>query len=118
MFFRNKTKRFFDTAQQYTQGMLQTHRCNLKEICDMLMEPNYFQMQYFITDFNWNHRDVIDTAAKQTSSSLRKVKLTGYFVDETGVEKKRDKSVGVGHQYSGNVGKTAVSLRSGTYSTG
>ncbi len=53
--------------------------------------------------------DVIDTAAQQTSSSLRKVNLTGYLVDETGVEKKGDKSVGVGHQYCGNAGKTANS---------
>ena len=92
-----------------TQGMQQTHRCNIEEICDTLMEANYFQMQHFITDSNWNHRDVIDTAAYQTSDSLRKVKLTGYLVDETGVEKKGDKSVGVGHQYCGNVGKTANS---------
>jgi len=109
MFFQNKTKEFFDKAQQYTQGMLQTQRCNIEEICDTLMEPNYFQMQHFITDSNWNHRDVVDNAAKQTSSSLRKVKLTGYIVDETGVEKKGVKSVGVGHQYCGNVGKTANS---------
>jgi len=100
---------FFDRAEQYTQGMLQTRRCNIEEICDTLMEPNYFQMQHFITDSNWNHRDVIDASAKQASSSLRKYKLTGFLVDETGVEKKGDKSVGVGHQYCGNVGKTANS---------
>jgi len=52
---------------------------------------------------------VIDTAAIQTSNSLRKVKLTGYLIDETGVEKKGDMSVGVGWQYNGNVGKTANS---------
>ena len=61
--------------------MLKTQRCNIEEICDTLQEPNYFQMQHFITDSNWDHRDVIDTAAKQTSSSLRKVKLTGYLVE-------------------------------------
>jgi SRSO17 transposase len=66
-------------------------------------------MQHFITDSNWSYRKVIDTAAIQTSKSLPKVKLTGFIVDETGVEKKGDKSVGVGHQYCGNVGKTANS---------
>lgn len=66
-------------------------------------------MQHFITNSNWNHRDVIDASAKQTSNSLRKFKLTGFLVDETGVEKKGDKSVGVGHQYCGNAGKTANS---------
>jgi len=66
-------------------------------------------MQHFISDSNWSHRDVIDTAARQTSNSLRKSKLTGYLIDETGVEKKGDMSVGVGWQYNGNVGKTANS---------
>ena len=89
--------------------MLQTQRCNLEEICDTLQEPNYFQMQHFISDSNWSYQDVIDTAAIQTSNSLRKVKLTGYLIDETGVEKKGDMSVGVGWQYNGNVGKTANS---------
>jgi len=73
------------------------------------MEPNYFQMQHFISDSHWSYQDVIDTAAIQTSNSLRKVKLTGYLIDETGVEKKGDMSVGVGWQYNGNVGKTANS---------
>ncbi len=100
---------FFDKAQQYTQGVLVSHRCNIEQICDNLLEPNYFQMQHFISDSNWSYRDAIDVAAKQTSKSLPKTKLTGLIIDETGTEKKGDKSVGVGHQYCGNVGKTANS---------
>lgn len=109
MFFQNKTKKFFESAEQYTQGMLQTHRCNIEEICDTLQDANYFRMQHFISDSNWSYRDTIDTAAIQTSNSLRKSKLTGFLIDETGVEKKGDMSVGVGWQYNGNVGKTANS---------
>lgn len=52
---------------------------------------------------------MIDTAAMRTSNLLPRMKLTGFIIDETGVEKKGDKSVGVGHQYCGNVGKTANS---------
>ena len=100
---------FFDKAQQYSQGILQSHRCNIEEISDTLLEFNYFQLQHFISDSNWSFRDAIDVAANQTSSTLRKVKLTGFLIDETGTEKKGDKSVGVGHQYCGNVGKTANS---------
>ena len=87
--------------------MVQTRRCNIEEICDTLLVLNYFLMHHFISDPNWNHREVIDTAAIQTSDSLRKVKLTGFLVDETGGETKGDKSVGVGWQYCGNVGKIA-----------
>ncbi len=81
--FRNKTKTFFDKAQFYTQGIL---RRNIEKITDNLLDPNYFQIQHFITDSNWSYRKVIDAAAIQTSNSLFKVKLSGFFVDETGVE--------------------------------
>jgi hypothetical protein len=109
MTFRNPTKMFFDKAQLYTQGILQSHRCNIEEISDTLLEPNYFQMQHFISDSNWSYRTAIDVAATQTSKSLPKTKLTGLIIDETGTEKKGDKSFGVGHQYFGNEGKTANS---------
>ena len=89
--------------------MLQTSRCNLEEICDTLRVPNYYQIQHFISDSNWSYRDVMDTTAKQASNNLRKAKLTGYIIDETGVLKKGDMSVGVGHQYCGNAGKTGNS---------
>jgi SRSO17 transposase len=52
---------------------------------------------------------VIDKVAKDVSASLPKRKLTGLVIDESGWVKKGDKSVGVGHQYCGNVGKTANS---------
>lgn len=88
MFFQNKTKRFFESAVHYTQGMLQTRHCNLEEICDTLQEENYFRMQHFISDSNWSYHNVIDIAAIQISNSLRKSKFTGFVIDETGVEKK------------------------------
>ncbi|MBE0654624.1 MAG: transposase [Bacteroidales bacterium] len=85
-----------------------SHRCNIEQICDNLLEPNYLQMQHFITNSNWSYRDAIATAARQTSASLRKVKLTGLYIDETGTEKKGDKSVSVGYQYLGNVAKRPI----------
>jgi len=66
-------------------------------------------MQHFITESKWDARAVIDKVAIQTSQTLPKKKLTGLIIDETGTVKKGDKSVGVGWQYCGNVGKTANS---------
>lgn len=107
--FKNKTKTFFDKAQLYTQGILQSDSRNIEQICDSLLESDYFQMQHFITESKWNHQSVIDKAATITSNLLPKRKLTGLILDETGTVKKGDKSVGVGWQYCGNVGKTANS---------
>lgn len=108
-FFKNKTKKFFDKARLYTHGLLISNLRNIEQISDTLGNTDYFQMQHFITESNWNERDVIDQSARQTSKVLPKLKLTGLIIDETGTVKKGDKSVGVGWQYCGNVGKTANS---------
>jgi SRSO17 transposase len=81
---------------------------NIERISEEL-GTHYHKMQHFITESKWNGREVIDKVAKEVSSALPKRKLTGLVIDESGWVKKGDKSVGVGHQYCGNVGKTANS---------
>jgi len=66
---------------------------------------DYHQMQHFITESNWDERALINKVAVEVSNVLPKRKLTGLIVDESGWVKKGDKSVGVGWQYCGNVGK-------------
>ena len=89
--FRNKTKTFFDKAQSCSQGILQSNDRNIEQVCNSLMEQDYFQMQHFISDSKWSFRDAIDVSAKQTSNLLPKRKLTGLIVDETGTVKKETK---------------------------
>lgn len=81
---------------------------NIERISEEL-GAHYHQMQHFISESNWNGRKIIDQVAKEVSKTLPKRKLTGLIIDESGWVKKGDKSVGVGHQYCGNVGKTANS---------
>jgi len=81
---------------------------NIERISEAL-EADYHQLQHFISDSNWDARAVIDQVAKDVSKSLPKQTLTGLLIDESGWVKKGNKSVGVGHQYCGNVGKTANS---------
>lgn len=81
---------------------------NIERISEDL-NVHYHQMQHFITESNWDGRKVIDLVAQQVSTTMPKGKLTGLIIDESGWVKKGDKSVGVGHQYCGNVGKTANS---------
>jgi SRSO17 transposase len=70
---------------------------------------DYYQMQHFITESNWDERKLIDQVAREVGTVLPKRKMTGLIIDESGWVKKGDKSVGVGWQYCGNVGKTANS---------
>lgn len=107
--FKSKTKKFPDKAEQYSQGVLLSHRRNIEQISDTLLESDYFSLHHFISGSQWDYRKAIDQAAIETSRSLPFKKLTGLIIDETGTVKKGDKSVGVGWQYCGNVGKTANS---------
>jgi SRSO17 transposase len=106
--FRNRTKTFFDKARLYTKGIVQSQLRNIERISEDL-DANYHQMQHFITESNWDERTVIDQVSKEVSSILPKRKLTGLIIDESGWVKKGDKSVGVGWQYCGNVGKISNS---------
>ena len=105
--FRNSTKKFFEKAEEYSHGVFLSAERNIERICEAHHDPAYHRMHHFISDSNWNARAVIDHTAHQVSEQLPVSKLTGLIIDETGVVKKRDKSVGVGWQYCGNVGKTA-----------
>ena len=102
--FKNRTKKFFDKAQQYIQGTIVSQKRNLEQVCDTF-QLNYFQIQHFFSDSNWSSRNLIDLVVKETSKVLPIRKLTGLIIDESGIVKQGDKSVGVGWQYCGNVGK-------------
>ena len=121
--FKNKTKRFFVKAEIYAQGLLLSEDRNIEKLSET-MDSNYFQMQHFITESTWSGRNLIDQVAKEVNSLLPKRKLTGLIIDESGWVKKGNKSVGVGPQYCGNVGKLSNSqvavfaaLNNGDYSS-
>ena len=103
-FFRNKTKRFFDKAQTYCQGIFMSELSNIERISEEMF-ANYHQMQHFITESTWDYRALMDQVSKDVSNSLPKRKQTGLIIDESGWEKKGEKSVGVSPQYCGNAGK-------------
>ena len=100
LFFQNRTKKFFDKAVLYSNGIILSQVRNIERISED-MSADYFQMQHFITESNWDSRALMDQIAKDVSEVLPKRKLTGLIIDETGWVKKGDKSVGVGWQYCG-----------------
>ena len=106
--FKSKTKRFFDKAVTYCKGIFMSEQSNIERISEEMF-ANYHQMQHFISDSPWDHRALMDQVALDVSSSLPRRKLTGLLIDESGWEKKGDKSVGVSPQYCGNVGKVSNS---------
>ena len=106
--FRSSTKRFFNRAKSYCQGIFMSELSNIERISEE-MSADYHQMQHFISESPWDHRALIDQVAHDVSRSLPRRKLTGLIIDESGWEKKGKKSVGVAPQYCGSVGKVANS---------
>ena len=74
-----------------------------------LFFTDYHQMQHFISESPWDHRELLDQVAQDVSRSLPVRKLTGLIIDGSGWEKKGKKSVGVASQYCGAVGKVSNS---------
>ena len=73
---------------------------------ERIPESNYQQLQYFISESEWDGKAVMKEVARKTNQSLEFLKgEKGLILDESGNEKAGDKSVGVARQYIGNVGK-------------
>lgn len=73
--FCNQTKTFFNKAELYIKGIVQSELRNIERISEDL-DANYHQMQHFITESNWDERSVIDQVSREISSILPKKKLT------------------------------------------
>ena len=82
---------------------------------ERIPNSNYEQLQHFISESGWSAEEVIKEVGRQTARSLAGLKgEKGLIIDESGNEKAGHKSVGVGHQYIGNMGKTC-NAQNGVY---
>lgn len=97
-----------DKAQLYVEGIVLSDLNNKERISEAL-DADYHVLHHFISESNWDARAVMDKVAKDVSGSLPKETLSGLLIDESGWVKKGNKSVGVGYQYCGKMGKTANS---------
>ena len=102
--------------------MLLEETRNLEKISET-MNSDYYQMQHFITESNWSARRLMDQVAREVSGTLPKETHRADHRRER-LGEKGEKSVGVGRQYCGNVGKVAncqvavfASLSNGDYSS-
>lgn len=76
----------------------------MDEISQTVPNTDYFQLQHFVTQSPWSGDQLIDQIAESINDQL-KGKERLLVIDEVAQPKKGDKSVGVGRQYCGNLGK-------------
>lgn len=62
-------------------------------------------LQNFISDSRWSAQDVMDRVAQQVNEQIGDAHEACLLIDESGIAKKGDKSVGASRQWLGSMGK-------------
>lgn len=111
-------------AQMYLQGLMQASRKNMERMEEVVPDSNYQSLQHFISDSEWETRDVLDQVAREADRHLGGSESSCLLIDESAFQKKGESSVGVDRQWSGRLGKVEnsqvavfASLTQGAYST-
>lgn len=101
--FRHQTQR--DLAARYVQGLCSTaHRKSMEPLAHLVAPGQYDRLQHFITDSPWQIAGLEQIIADRAQYLLGGKKAV-LIIDDTCLTKFGSKSVGVGRQYSGQVGK-------------
>ena len=109
-----KSYRFDNTpvAINYVNGLLICPKgeANMERMEEHVANSEYRAYQQFISNSKWDYEGLQKQVAQDTSKLLNQQKVlnhlpVGYIVDESAHLKKGKKSVGVGRQYAGVIGK-------------
>jgi SRSO17 transposase len=92
---------------QYLEGLFHEGKHNIERMSERIKGSKYDQLHHFISESPWAHEPVLAAVGKDISNLFsRRSELVGLIIDESGHRKSGDKSVGVGRQYLGSIGKT------------
>ena len=103
--FTASTRPVVRQAQQYLCGLIQAKDKNMERMAEVVPDSDEQVLQHFLTNSSWSYHSVMDQVASDTDSMFGDNADTCLIVDESGIPKKGDKSVGVGRQWCGEVGK-------------
>ena len=103
---RSKTRIYTDQAHQYLCGLFQSERRNMEKMSEQVSGAEMQQLQHFISESPWSWESVFARVGKESGELFSsRGGAIGYIIDESGWQKKGNKSVGVSRQYLGSVGK-------------
>jgi SRSO17 transposase len=105
-FFRNKTQKLTKQALQYLQGQIVlTERGNMTNIEKVVPDCDHQSLQHFISNSQWDEEGVIAEIQKRISELIGNLVHGSLHIDESGILKDGECSVGVKRQYCGRFGK-------------
>ena len=93
-------------AEQYLNGVIQAKKKNMERMAEAVPNSDDQSLQNLLTYSPWNENSVIDQVAFDANSHIGGNDDSCLIIDETGIPKKGEKSVGVSRQWCGQLGKT------------
>lgn len=104
--FRTRTRDASSQARAYLSGLLsRIQRKNMERMCESLPAIKHQDMQQFLSDSPWEAAALWKWTGQEASRVLGGGRENMLLIDESGFAKKGTKSVGVGRQYNGRLGK-------------
>jgi len=92
-------------AQCYLAGLLmKAPRKNMERMEEYVEQYDYQAQQQFLSDSPWDHEELIARIGQDVDTVVGGEE-TALLIDESGFEKKGEKSVGVARQWNGRLGK-------------
>lgn len=105
-FFHNRTKSVANPAKDYLHGQLFTkQQMNMVQYCREVPESEYEAMQHFISSSPWEDRQLLTQLQKDVYHLIGDPSDGALILDESGIPKQGQMSVGVARQYCGRLGK-------------
>ena len=103
--FQSKTRSREPQMQQYISGLIQSDKKNMERMSEVVPDSNAQAFQHFLSESQWDEREVLDLVALSANQKLGNEEDSCLIVDESGILKKGQKSVGVSRQWCGQIGK-------------
>jgi SRSO17 transposase len=104
--FVSYRKKVTDKARLYLYGIVRDGiRKNMSQIAQRIPNASPDNLQNFISDSKWDARAVMNRVAQQVNDQIGDVNDSCLIIDECGIAKKGEKSVGVARQWLGSEGK-------------
>jgi SRSO17 transposase len=100
-FFRTRSDSNLTEIRGYLFGLMQAKRGskNMERMEEHVPDFAYQNVHHSISDSPWDHRPLMDEIARRADGLLGGAPRCRLVVDDTGIQKKGDQSVGVARQY-------------------
>jgi SRSO17 transposase len=104
-FFRARTRDSVAVAGRYLRGLTQAEDCTFVAMATVVNNSCAQQFQHFISHSPWDHKPVLAQIGQDADRLLGGQSSSCLIIDESSFAKQGDRSVGVGRQWPGRLGK-------------